>query len=230
MSAQGAINVRNKVSDLQAKLSHAAKQSLDRKFGVLYDKIYRKDVIFEAWKRVLANRGAPGVDEQDFEHIENAIGVGQFLLGIQEDLRTGRYRPQPVLRCYIDKPGKSEKRPLGIPTIGDRVVQMATKIVIELIFEANFLECSYGFRPGRSAHEAIRRIDKTITIKKQATVIDGDIAGFFDNMSHTLLIKLVKRRIADSCTETDTQVVGSRGSWRMGNISRQMGWGLRKAE
>jgi RNA-directed DNA polymerase len=197
MSAQGAINVRNKVSDLQSKLSHAAKQSLDRKFGALYDKIYREDVIWEAWKRVKANKGAPGVDEQDFEYIEDVIGVERFLAEIQEELKSDRYRPLPVLRCYIEKPGKPEKRPLGIPAIVDRVVQMATKLVIEAIFEANFLDCSHGFRPERSAHDAIRVIDKTITFKGQAIVIDADITGFFDNIRHDILLKLVERRIAD---------------------------------
>jgi RNA-directed DNA polymerase len=197
MSAQGAINVRNKVSDLQSKLSHAAKQPLDRKFGALYDKIYREDVIWEAWKRVKANKGAPGVDEQDFEYIEDVIGVERFLAEIQEELKSDRYRPLPVLRCYIEKPGKPEKRPLGIPAIVDRVVQMATKLVIEAIFEANFLDCSHGFRPERSAHDAIRVIDKTITFKGQAIVIDADITGFFDNIRHDILLKLVERRIAD---------------------------------
>lgn len=114
------MNVRNKVSDLQSKLSHAAKQSLDRKFGALYDKIYREDVIAEAWKRVRANKGAPGVDRQDFDYIENVIGVDQFLFQVREQLKSRRYKPQPVLRCYIEKPGKPEKRPLGIPVIFDR--------------------------------------------------------------------------------------------------------------
>ena len=110
MSAQGAINVRNKVSDLQSKLSHAAKQSLDRRFGALYDKIYREDIMFEAWKRVKANKGAPGVDKQDFGYIEDEIGVNQFLAEIRTELKEYRYKPQPVLRCYIDKPGKPEKK------------------------------------------------------------------------------------------------------------------------
>ncbi len=93
---EGAINVRNKVSDLQSKLSHAAKQSLDRKFGVLYDKIYREDVVLEAWKRVKANKGAPGVDKQDFEYIVDVIGVDQFLAEVREQLKSERYRPQPA--------------------------------------------------------------------------------------------------------------------------------------
>ena len=183
MSAQGAINVRNKVSDLQSKLSHAAKQSLDRKFGALYDKIYREDVILEAWRRVKANKGAPGVDEQDFEYIEDIIGVEQFLAEVREQLKSDQYRPQPVLRCYIDKPGKPEKRPLGIPVIFDRVCQTATKLVIEPIFEANFLDCSHGFRPGRSAHDAIQTIERTITFKGQTIVVDADITGFLETSS-----------------------------------------------
>ena len=189
--------MRSKVSDLQSKLSHAAKQSLDRKFGALYDKIYREDVILEAWKRVKANKGVPGVDKQDFEHIENVIGVDQFLMEVREQLKSERYRPQPVLRCYIEKPGKPEKRPLGIPVIFDRVCQMACKLVIEPIFEANFLDCSHGFRPGRSAHDAIRIIDKTITFKGKHIVVDADITGFFDNIRQDILMKLVERRISD---------------------------------
>jgi group II intron reverse transcriptase/maturase len=189
--------VWDKVSDLQSKLSRAAKQSLDRKFGALYDKIYREDVIREAWKRVEANRGAPGVDEQDFIYIEGVIGVDQFLAEVREQLKSERYRPQPVLRCYIEKPGKPEKRPLGIPAIFDRVCQMATKLVIDPIFETNFLDCSHGFRPERSAHGAIRIIDRAITFKGQHEVVDADIKGFFDNIRQEILMKLVERRIAD---------------------------------
>jgi len=197
MSAQGAINVRNKVSGLQTKLSHAAKQSLDRKFGALYDKMYREDVILEAWKRVKANKGGAGVDEQDFKHIEEDIGTEQFLMEIREELKSESYRPMPVLRCYIDKPGKPEKRPLGIPIIKDRVCQMAGKLVIEPIFETNFLESSHGFRPGRSAHDAIRVIDRKITFEGQSIVIDADITGFFDNIRQDILMRLVERRISD---------------------------------
>jgi len=189
--------VRNKVSDLQCKLSHTAKQSLDRRFGALYDKIYREDVIWEAWKRVKANKGAPGVDKQDFSTIEQEIGVEQFLWEVREQLKSERYRPQPVLRCYIEKPGKPEKRPLGIPVIFDRVCQMAAKLVIEPIFETNFLDCSHGFRPGRSAHDAIRIIDRTITFKGKHIVVDADIVGFFDNIRQDILMELVKRRVSD---------------------------------
>jgi group II intron reverse transcriptase/maturase len=197
MSAQGAVNVRNKVSNLQTKLSHAAKQSLCRRFGALYDKLYRKDVLYESWKRVKANKGAPGVDKHDFEYIETVIGVGRFLGEIREELRLYRYKPQPVLRCYIDKPGRSEKRPLGIPVIKDRVIQMAAKLVIEPIFEANFLQCSYGFRPGCSAHQAIEHIRRTITFKHYTVIVDADIKGYFDNICHEILMKLLRKRISD---------------------------------
>jgi RNA-directed DNA polymerase len=197
MSAQGAMNVRNKVSDLQSKLSHAAKESLDRKFGALYDKIYREDVMLEAWKRVKANKGGPGVDEQDFRYIEDEIGIEKFLTELREELQNESYRPLPVLRCYIDKPGKPEKRPLGIPIIKDRVCQMAGKLVIEPIFEANFLESSYGFRPERSAHDAIRVIDRHITFKGQTEIIDADIVGFFNNIRQDIMLNLIERRISD---------------------------------
>jgi retron-type reverse transcriptase len=133
---------------------------------------------------VKANKGAPGVDRQDFEYIEEVIGVDQFLLEVREQLKSERYKPQPVLRCYIEKPGKAEKRPLGIPVIFDRVCQMATKLVIEPIFEANFLDCSHGFRPGRSAHDAIRIISRAITFKGQRIVVDADIVGFLEPSSY----------------------------------------------
>jgi RNA-directed DNA polymerase len=139
----------------------------------------------------------PGIDRQDFEYIENVIGVEQFFSEVREQLRNERSRPRPVLRCYIEKPGKPDKRPLGIPVIFDRVCQMATKLVIEPIFETNFMDYSYGFRPGRSAHDAIRTIGKTITFKGQHIVLGADIRGFFDNIRHDTLLELVERRIAD---------------------------------
>jgi len=191
------MNVRDKVSDLQSKLSHAAKQSLDRKFGALYDKIYREDVLWTAWKRVRANKGAPGVDNESIEYIEDEIGVEAFLREIKDELKSHRYHPKPVLRCWIEKPGKPEKRPLGIPVVKDRVIQMATKLVIEPIFETNFLPCSYGFRPGIGAREAIEAIRAAVSLKNQTIVIDADIKGYFDNIRQDLLLNLVERRIND---------------------------------
>ena len=189
--------MQNKVSDLQSKLYHAAKQSLDRKFGALYDKIYREDVVCEAWKRVKANKGVPGIDKQDFEYIEKEIGLELFIAEITTELKEYRYKPQPVLRCYINKPGKSEKRPLGIPVIKDRVVQMAAKLVIEPIFETNFLESSYGYRPKRSAHQAIDVIRCKIMFERQTVVIDADIKGYFNNIRHDIMMKLIGKRISD---------------------------------
>jgi RNA-directed DNA polymerase len=197
MSAQKAMNMRKKVQALQSKLSCAAKQSLDRRFGALYDKIYREDVLWVAWHKVRANKGAPGVDRRSFDYIEHEIGVEAFLEEIQEELRSRRYRPKPVLRCWIDKPGKPEKRPLGIPVIKDRVIQMAATLVLEPIFETNFLPCSYGFRPGRGAHQAVEAIKKAISLKKQTVVIDADIVGFFDHIRQDILLKLLQRRISD---------------------------------
>ena len=191
------MNMREKVQALQAKLSRAAKQSLDRRFGALYDKIYREDVLWVAWRRVRANRGAPGIDEQSIDYIEQEIGVERFLTELGEDLRAQRYRPKAVKRCWIEKPGKAEKRPLGIPVVRDRVCQMATKLVIEPIFETNFLKSSYGFRPKRSQHMAIRAIKGAIRNRKQTVVIDADIEKFFDRVDHSILLKLVQKRISD---------------------------------
>jgi group II intron reverse transcriptase/maturase len=190
-------NMRLKVRSLQGKLSRAAKQSLDRRFGALYDKLYREDVLWTAWQQVRVNRGAPGVDRQTIEHIEEVIGAEAFLAELGEELRHKRYRPQAVRRCWIDKPGKAEKRPLGIPVVKDRIVQMAAKLVMEPIFEANFLDCSCGFRPGRNAHMAIKKIRSAITFGHQTVVIDADIKGYFDAIRHDILMRLVQKRVSD---------------------------------
>jgi retron-type reverse transcriptase len=205
MSAQGAMNVRNKVSDLQSKLSHAAKESLDRRFGALYDKIYREDVMLEAWKRVKANKGGPGVDGQDLRCIEDEIGIDKFLKELREELKNESYRPLPVLRCYIDKPGKPEKRPLGIPIIKDRVCQMAGKLVIEPIFEANFLESSHGFRPEKSAHDR----------RGHCRIFQQHPAGHSAKLNRTTHIR-------PAGIKTDTHVAGSRCNGR-GPVLRR-GW------
>lgn len=186
-----------KVQALQQTLSDAAKRSLDRRFGALYDKVYRKDVLWEAWQRVRRNDGAPGVDEETFQYIEEELGVMEFLLELREDLRAERYRPKPVRRVWIEKPGKADKRPLGIPVIRDRVVQMAVKLVIEPIFETNFLSCSYGFRPGRSAQQAVHEIRRSITFERRHVVVDADLKSYFDSIPQGTLMSLVARRISD---------------------------------
>ena len=145
-------NPVEKVRQLQRRLWVCAKQSRTRRFHALYDRIYRSDVLWEAWKRVRSNKGAAGVDETTLRSIEER-GVREFLEGIQPDLKAGRYRASPVKRRWIPK-ADGKQRPLGISTVRDRVVQTAAKLVIEPIFEADFQHCSYGFCPKRSATQA----------------------------------------------------------------------------
>jgi group II intron reverse transcriptase/maturase len=184
----------DKVRQLQIRLWMCAKRSKTRRFHALYDRIYRSDVLWRAWMRVRSNKGAAGVDEATLRSIEEQ-GVKRFLEGIQADLKAGRYRPQPVKRQYIPK-GEGKQRPLGIPTVRDRVVQAAAKIVIEPIFEADFQPVSYGFRPKRSATQALEAI-RVAGNQGHNFVIDADIQGYFDNIQRETLMELVKERISD---------------------------------
>jgi RNA-directed DNA polymerase len=188
-------HIRNKTRELQRALYVAAKRSARRRFHALYDKVCRMDILMRAWAEVKANKGAAGVDGQTFADIE-ARGVSGFLVELRTELLARRYRPQAVRRVYIPKPGKSEKRPLGIPGVKDRVVQQAAKLVLEPIFEADFRDCSYGFRPRRSAHQALEKIRVTANQGAQ-WVVDADVQSFFDEIDHDVLVKLVARRVSD---------------------------------
>lgn len=180
---------------MQRRFYRKSKGERRCRYYSLYDKVYHTDILKEAWKRVKENRGAAGVDGQGIREIEEEIGAEEFLEEIQEELIHRRYRPLSIRRVYIPKPN-GDLRPLGIPTIKDRIVQMAVKIVIEPIFEADFYEVSYGFRPKRDAHQAIEVVRKEIT-KGKNKAIDIDIAKYFDTIPHYRLIEKVAERIAD---------------------------------
>jgi RNA-directed DNA polymerase len=184
----------DKVQRLQNRLGAAAKQSPGRRFHALFDRIYRSDVLWEAWGRVRENRGAAGVDRITLAAVED-YGVGRMLDELSRDLRAGVYRPAPVRRVEIPKPD-GRMRPLGIPTVRDRVAQQAAKIVLEPIFEADFLPCSFGFRPKRSATEAMEVI-RVAFPRGQQFVFEADIRDFFGQIDHQRLLWLVGRRVSD---------------------------------
>jgi group II intron reverse transcriptase/maturase len=185
-----------KVRHLQRRLQAAAKRSPERRFHALYDRIHRDDILWTAWERVRRNRGAGGVDQQTLSDVEQ-YGVGRFLAEIQTELRANEYRPQAVKRRYIAKSGGG-RRPLGIPTVRDRVVQAATKIVLEPIFEADFLPCSFGFRPERNAIQALETLRQRAYRNQDGNyVLDADIRGYFDAIDHGRLLEELGQRISD---------------------------------
>lgn len=187
-------NTQDKVRELQRKLYLSAKGNKKRRYHALYDKVYRIDILMKAWKQVKTNGGTGGIDKI---YIEDVVKYGEekFIQEIQRELIENNYYPKPVNRVYIPKKDRS-KRLLRIPIIKDRVVQMATKLVIEPTYEADFKECSYGFRPKRNAHQALEIIRKKCN-NKGWWVLDADIRSYFDNINHEKLMILVKQRISD---------------------------------
>ena len=183
-----------KVRQLQRRLWVAAKRQPGRRFDALYDRIHRSDVLVEAWRRVRRRKGWAGVDAETIAEIEHR-GEENFIEELQAELRAGRYRPRAVLRRYIPK-ADGRKRPLGIPAVRDRVVQMAARLVIEPIFEAQFRASSYGYRPKRSATEALETLRKGVA-RGGNHVLDADIRDYFGSIDHELLIKRVSRCISD---------------------------------
>ena len=190
------IKIPEKLSTLRQKLYQKAKEEPKFRFYALYDRIYRKDVVKSAYEIVRAKKGAAGVDGVTFEDIEGSPGGAEaFENTLHEMLKCKTYKPNAVRRVYIPKPDGRE-RPLGIPTIKDRVAQMAALLILEPIFEADFLDCSYGFRPGRSAHSALSEIRDNLKAGRNA-VYDADLAGYFDSIPHDKLMKCLEMRITD---------------------------------
>jgi RNA-directed DNA polymerase len=184
-----------KIQELQRKLFGKAKREPTYRFYSLYDKVYRADILAHAYALVRANKGAPGVDGRTFEDIEK-YGEERFLEEVQRELKEDTYRPEAVRRVMIPKPGSKGERPLGIPTVKDRTVQAAAKLVLEPIFEADFTPNAHGYRPGHSALQAVREVHETLRAG-YTDVVDADLSKFFDTIPHSELLRSVARRVSD---------------------------------
>jgi RNA-directed DNA polymerase len=188
------LEMPDKVRDLQIKLYRKAKNEPEFRFYQLYDKVYREDVLLRAWTLAKANQGAPGVDGESFEDIETR-GLKEWLNGLRKELHERTYRPQPVRRVMIPKPGGGE-RPLGIPTIRDRVAQTAAKLILEPIFEAELEPNAYAYRPKKSAQDAIQAVDRLLH-EGYTDIVDADLSKYFDTIPHSELLQCVARRVVD---------------------------------
>lgn len=184
-----------KLRKLQVSLYVKAKQEPNYRFYSLFDKVCREDVLDHAYELCRANGGASGVDGEGFKAIEEK-GRGEWLEHLREEIRNGTYKPQAVRRVWIPKPGGTGQRPLGIPTIRDRVVQTAVKLVVEPIFEADFDESAYGYRPRRSALQAVEQVHQAL-LSGCTHVVDADLSKYFDSIPHSQLMKCVARRVSD---------------------------------
>jgi len=185
----------SKIRELQKKLYVKAKQEPNYRFYLLYDKIHREDILTFAYELARANQGAPGVDGETFAGIESGVGLEAWLSGLRKELQDKTYRPKPVRRVMIPKPGGGE-RALGIPTIRDRVAQNAAKLVLEPIFEADLESCAYGYRPKRSAKDAIQEVHEHLW-QGYTDVVDADLSKYFDSIPHSELMQCVAGRIVD---------------------------------
>jgi group II intron reverse transcriptase/maturase len=186
---------QDNVRELQRTLYRAAKADPTRRFHALYDKVHRRDVLERAWELVRANHGAAGIDRQTIADVEE-YGIAKLLDELAADLRDGRWRPLPARRVFIAKPGREELRPLSIPAVRDRVVQAAVKLVIEPVFEADFLPCSFGFRPRRSQHDALQvLVDESWRGRRWA--LESDVSNCFETIPHSGLMSAIEERVAD---------------------------------
>ena len=218
-----------KIRNLQTRLYEKAKAEPAFRFYLLYDKVYREDILHHAYRLARSNGGAPGVDRVTFADIE-AGGVEEWLASLREELRTETYKPSPVRRVMIPKPGGGE-RPLGIPTIRDRVVQTAAKLVLEPIFEADLSDSAFGYREGRSAGGAVERVHRALC-DGYTDVVDADLSKYFDTIPHDQLMKSVARRVSDgkmlklikAWLKTPVEETDERGNRRMtGGKGSRMG-------
>src|SRR5580700_2900123 len=208
-----------KIRIFQRKLYRKAKAEPDYRFYLLYDKICREDILQHAYELSRANAGAPGVDGVNFAAIE-AAGVEEWLAGLRKELTTKTYRPAPVRRVMIPKPGGGE-RPLGIPTIRDRVAQTAAKLVLEAIFEADLEDGAYGYRPRRSGTDAVKEVHRLV-LRGYTDVVDADLSKYFDTIPHSDLLKSVARRVVDR------QVLRLIKLWLKSPIEERDGEGMRR--